>query len=370
MAHAMAVPRRSRAFWLAVVMAALLASASPAVAAPEWTTGVAEQARINCPVTGPQLYIYARVDFQADPQAIPKVGEVFYARLVVGDVSRCFNSLVGVEVVPPVGVELAVSAQAPIRCSYEVGQSDRPVPLTPAQGCGQQPGDGFVYGPRRLIGPGENGVWPLFGPGRDILVVEFPLRSSRPLRGSLVLPCPRRQGEVACRPDLAGDNLQVLVLPSPTAASGTWLAPFIGLVVEPAPTAAAPGAPAPAPAPTTTPTGGPAPQAATRLVRAPRSLRIARALRGIPVSVQVPADGATVRATLSARGLRGIRAGRIATVTRRNVRAGRLDLRLRPSRAAARALRRTRRATLTLRISVSSAGAPARTSTARIALRR
>lgn len=362
---------------LALVATALLATASPAAAAPEWATGVAEQSRTTCLLSGVRLYVYARVDFLADPQALPKVGEVFYARLVVGDVSRCHDTLVGFEVVPPVGVDLAISPQTPIRCFYEVAQSDVRTELTPAQGCGQQPGDAFAYGPRRLIGPLDNGLWPIFGQGRDILVVEFPLRSSRPLRGSLNIPCTRGPGQVACPPDRAGDNLQVLVLPIPSPPPGPWMAPHMGLVVDPAPAQAGQGGagpvpvgtPIPAPPPTSRPVPT-TPARTGRLVTAPRSLRTARALRGIRVTVRVPANRATIRVTLSARGLRGLRGGRVASTTRRNAGSGRLALRLRPTRAAARALRRTRRATLTLRVSVRVPGQPVHTSTTRIAVRR
>jgi hypothetical protein len=65
----------------------------------------------------------------------------------------------------------------------------------------------------------------------------------------------------------------------------------------------------------------------------------------------VPADGARVTATLRAR-----RIGRIAVVRRARVKAGRLTLRLKPTRAAARRLRRASRVTATLRVTVRIPG--------------
>jgi hypothetical protein len=94
-------------------------------------------------------------------------------------------------------------------------------------------------------------------------------------------------------------------------------------------------------------------------------VRLARALKGIRVRVAVPAGGARVTATLAAR-----RVGRIARVTRRRVPAGLLRLRMAPTRAAARRLRRAGALTATLRVSVTLPGQPATSETVRIRVRR
>lgn len=164
-----------------------------------------------------------------------------------------------------------------------------------------------------------------------------------------------------------------------TGARDTWLAPNVGLQVH-----GTAGAQPPAAAPpnnTTPPSATRGPTATTpprqtsgtttpaRLsLAAPRTLRMRQALRGIPVTVQVPTD-AVVRAQLRTARLRGLRNGLIARVTRR-AKAGALRLRIKPSRTAARALRRKRSVLATLRVSVTAPGAASRTATARIRLRR
>jgi hypothetical protein len=357
---------------VAAVCAALLAVATPAMAAPEWSFGNSESSTVVCPgVDGPRSTpgIQAATGILVDPQALPEVGEVFYGGVIMGTIAPCVASSAGVEVVPPTGVELAVSPQTPIRCAY----LSRTTPvveteLTPAQGCGQQPEGGF-FGPRRLLGPGVGGTWPLHEPGRDILVIGFPLRSARPLSGSVTIPgCRRTVGELACPPERAGDNLQVLLLPIDGGVT-SWLAPHMGLFVQPAPVRPQ-SPPTSAPSPSqgaAPPSSAPAP---ALLVRVPRSMRIARALAGVRIAVRVPVAGATVGATLRARGVPGLRDGRVAAMTRRNARAGLLALRLRPTRAAARALRRVRRVRLTLRVTVRVAGRPARTQSAPLLLHR
>ena len=359
--QAIAIRRRSGMGLLGLVAAALLATASPAQAAPTWVYGQSEQGLIGCGPLGVQPHIYARAGFLGDTQALPKVGDVFYGALLAGDVGKCFSGKIGLEFVPPAGVELAISPQTPVRCYYAATATpDTLVELTPAEGCSQQPGDGFAYGPRFLPGPDEGGTWPLYGAGRDILRIEFPLRSTRPLQGTVTMPggCDRPEG-IACPPDRAGDNLQVLVLPIPSGLGRKWLAPFVGLFVEPGP---APGAGAPVPPPA----GAPASPAtrAPRLV-APRLVRISRSLRGIPIRVTVPANRAAVTVTLTAG-----RLGRIATVRRRGVRAGRLRLSVKPTRRAARALRRARRVDATLRVTIRVSGRPAATASAKVRLRR
>jgi len=305
----------------------------------------------------------ATAGFRNDPQALPKVGEVFYGAAVVGSIGGCADSAAGIEPVPPVGVDLAISAQNPVRCYYASVQApSQPVELSPANGCGQTPSQGF-FGPRLLSGPGAGGTFPLVLDSQRILTVEFPLRASRPLKGSPSLSCGRRAGvDKACPPEQAGDNLQVNVVS--VDGGSNFLAPHVGLFVEPGPAAPAPGT-APSPSPT-----APGASPAELRVTAPDRLRLRRALAGVRIAVQVPADGSRVRATLTARGLRGLRGGRVASVSRRSAGAGRLALRLRPRRAAARALRRAGRATLTLRVTVRPPGQPAQRARERIRIRR
>jgi hypothetical protein len=79
----------------------------------------------------------------------------------------------------------------------------------------------------------------------------------------------------------------------------------------------------------------------------------------------VPADGARVTATLTAEGF-----GRISVVKRNGVKAGSLRLRMKPTRLAARKLRRARAVNASLRVSVKVPGQAAVVATIRIRLRR
>lgn len=277
-----------------------------------------------------------------------RVGEVFYAGALVSSVSNCFSQVTSIEVVPPVGVELAISAASPVLCKHD-DASGPPETLGPAQGCPQQAirgAYGFLL--NRTVGP-DAPLWDLTQ--KEPLMVEFPLRSTRALVGVGSPSCTRtRNVDPPWRPEQAGDNLQVGYFVA--GAIDTWLVPSVGLTV-----AAATSAPAVTAAP-----------AARLALKAPRALRIRRALKGIPVTVQVPGD-AVVKAKVSASGLRGVRGGLIAGVTRR-AGAGALKLRLKPTRKAARALRRKRLVVATVRVTVTPRGGTPQTATARVRLRR
>ena len=96
-----------------------------------------------------------------------------------------------------------------------------------------------------------------------------------------------------------------------------------------------------------------------------RSTRLRNAVKGIPLRVRVPADDARVVATLTAKGF-----GRISVVKRNGVKAGSLRLRMKPTRLAARKLRRASAVTASLRVSVKVPGQPATVETIRIRLQR
>ena len=278
-----------------------------------------------------------------------QAGEVFYAAALVAPASNCFDQATTIEVVPPVGVELAISAATPVLCKYDDANGP-PETVGAAEGCPQQAARGtygFVLG--RTAGP-KAPLWDLLN--KEPLQVSVPLRASRALAGSPSLSCGRRPGvDPPCRPEQVGDNLQVGYYVS--GATSTWLVPNVGLTV-----AAATGAPAPA-----------TPTAAARVALAvPRALRMRRALKGIPVTVRLQ-SAAVVRARVSAGRLRGVRGGLIASATRR-ARAGTLKLRLKPTRKAARALRRKRLVVATVRVSVTPRGGTPQTASARVTLRR
>lgn len=105
-----------------------------------------------------------------------------------------------------------------------------------------------TYGMALLRTSGSRaGLWQLEGMGP--LVIDFPLRASRPLNGKPSLSCGRTANvSPPCRPDQAGANLQVGY--NVTGARDTWLAPNVGLQVH---GTAAAQTPAAAPPNNTTP---------------------------------------------------------------------------------------------------------------------
>jgi hypothetical protein len=354
-----------RAASVLIAAAAVTAvAAAPAAAAPDWNYGLPEELfETTCLgiVDGSgrtELGTSLRAGMFIDSENIPKVGEVFYGAVSIGAAGGCVAKAAQPEVIPPEGVELAVSAANPVRCHFFIGEDNSDTPIVDS--CPQNPRPGPMGGLSLSPNGDPDNVWIDIGkipgttdnltrPRLEILYIEFPLRASRPLTGLPGGPsCAARASRTGpCPAASAGDFLQV-----PTklfVLGGTpVLTPAVGLTVEPS-AGAAPGPQSPA----------------TGLVTAPSSVRIGAAVRGIAVRVAVPASGARVTATLRAPGI-----GRIAVVRRSGVRAGRLALRLRPTRAAARRLRQATSVTATLRVTVRVPGQAPRTETSRIRLRR
>ena len=367
------VARRATAV-LAAASALAVGAAAPAAAEPTWYDGSSESSIVPLCFSGtPATGMVAKAWLQADPAAPTRVGDVFYASVSAGAVgSGCVDQFVDPEIVLPAGVELAVSAQHPIRCYSDDIVTGARTEVAPAQGCGQAPAQGF-HGLQLQNTSRADGLWSL--PAGKAIDIWFPLRSSRPLAGGLLLspgcgrPGANGGGRPPCRSDQAGDNLQIGVWVI-DGYGDPWLAPQIGLQVAAGASADVAGttttAP-PAPTATTPPAGARAPAAAApRLLTAPRSLRIRSALSGgIPVTLAVPAGRARVTATLSAP-----RLGRLAVVRRSGVRAGSLRLRVKPTRAPARRLRRARTVTATLRVTVRVPGRRAVSASSRIRLSR
>ena len=340
-------------------------AAAPAAAAPDWNFGLPEETQeLTCtsigagPLVGTQTEVgtSTRTGQLVDAQNIPRVGEVFYGGVMIAAVGGCAAKNVIPEIVPPLGVEVAASAASPVRCHYTLPDGSD-TQLT--EGCPQAPQPGTHGGFSLAPGGTPNNAWTGIGkipgtpdlarPQLEILYLEVPLRASRPLTGLPGNPtCATRAIQAGpCRREDAGDFLQAAVQVFATGGAPT-LAPAVGLVVQPGGGGA-----------------GPASAPGTQLLTAPRTLRIRSALRGIPISVAVPAANSRVTATLTAR-----RLGRLAVTRRSRARAGRLRLLLKPTRSAARRLRRSATLTATLRVSVRAPGARAATATAQIRLRR
>jgi hypothetical protein len=364
---------RAVAALLATPLLAAVAAA-PAGAAPDWNFGLPEETQeLTCasigagPLVGTQTEVgtSTRAGQLVDPQDIPEVGEVFYGGVMIAAVGGCAAKNVIPEIVPPLGVDVAASAANPVRCHYTLPDGSD-TQLT--EGCPQSPQPGTHGGFSLAPGGTPNNAWTGIGkipgtpdlarPQLEILYLEVPLRASRPLTGLPGGPtCATRAIQAGpCRREDAGDFLQAAVQVFSTGGAPT-LAPAVGLVVQPGGGGGDGGGGGAG--------SGPAGSPGAQLLTAPRSLRIRSALRGIPITVTVPASNARVTATLSAR-----RLGRIAVTRRSRARAGRLRLRLKPPRSAARRLRRAATLTATLRVTVRAPGARPATASASIRLRR
>jgi hypothetical protein len=346
-----------------------LLGAAPAEAALQWHSGTSESSYVLDCNFSQQPGIQANAEFQSDPQAIPGVGEVFYVRSVIARIGDgCGIDMWGhVEIVPPPGVTTAISAQHPVRCQW----LDIPTgALTPAAGCPQS-AEQAVYGPGfdQLTPGGSTPTYPWPIAYQQALVIEIPLRSNRGLQGTNPT-CSRFEGAPPCTPSQSGDTLQFTIRML-DAWSSAWLSPYVPLFVRGAGGAGAQGPGAGAPS------GGTGAGKAGLLTSAPRSLKLKQLLRGLPVTVNVATAGSTVTARLTARGLRAVRSASIVKVTviaratRRRANAGALRLRLKPTRKAARTLRRTRRPLkLRLKVRVAPPVGAAQTATTPITVKR
>jgi hypothetical protein len=338
---------------IAVLVSALVATlvAAPANAAQEWHPGTIERSTVSNCNFDPETGIIANAEFESDPGSVPKVGEVFYVRTIPGRVGNgCGTGIsVHVEIVPPAGVSPAISASTPVRCNYM--DIDTGV-LAPASGCPQEPQAG-VYGVAfDQLTPGgsaQTSPWDL--PYGKALVIEIPLRSSHELAGAPPA-CIRSNGEPPCAANQAGDSLQFADKVIDGFGS-PWLSPYVGLFVAPSAAGGGSG------------TG-------ELIVAAPRAIQISRLLSGLAITVNVAEGGSSVTAKLSVKvlGASPAKVKIIATRTVRDVAAGTLAMKLKPSRAAARSLRRARRPlTATLHVRLTPPQGGPHTATTNVTLR-
>ena len=136
------------------------------------------------------------------------------------------DQLAELDLVLPPGVSLAVDASHPIKCFYE--DPDEQAVVDPA--CPTRTVAG-VYGPQLPAGD-EGGGWDL-SPGRTY-EVQFPLVSTRQLKGGLGGYCPRNADEIAFHPDRDCLITAVHVIDGDT---NPWLTPSEDMyLAAPAPT--------------------------------------------------------------------------------------------------------------------------------------
>ena len=206
-------------------------AAPPAHAAPEWHSGEIESSTVtNCNFF-PEKGIDNLAQFQADRRRSRRSA----TRSTCGCSRRAAGAAAGSamhvhpEIVLPEGVSLAISGATPVRCLSWDYLADV---ATPLDGCPQTPQAG-IYGPafdqETATGPKPWEVPHLRG-----VVIEIPLRSSRPLKGAAGRPatCVRYGGRAAVRRAQAGDNVQLGVWVS-DGRLDPWLVPTVPLFVEP-----------------------------------------------------------------------------------------------------------------------------------------
>lgn len=222
---------------VAVLVAAGLALvfAATALAKPRWIDGrIIKSTVVSCSsiAIGSPLQItgaIAQVGFYADPKALPKVGETFYARVFIGGAGKpCADQAASIELVLPLGVKVAITPKKPIRCT-DITQK-KISRLTTAQGCPRGPQRGS-YGLLFSRTTRQDGLWAL-PPGEGVFV-DVPLRSSRKLNGiaSGLPSCVRRDGQPPCPANRARDHLQVGVRMY-DGNDNPWLVPSVGLAVR------------------------------------------------------------------------------------------------------------------------------------------
>ncbi len=175
--------------WRVVVptLAAALtcAFATPASADVQWLNGVDAFTNIfACGIGNAETGAYAHVGFLADPNAPPRVGDVYYGHTVfgaVGDTCGVSDSQpetqgAHFEVLLPRATQFAVSAQNPIKCFVTtVNQA----PQQDTADCPTGPSGGYFGG--TALNPPANDVYTI---DRGVeLDIQFPLVSSAPLLG-------------------------------------------------------------------------------------------------------------------------------------------------------------------------------------------
>jgi hypothetical protein len=269
----------------------------------------------------------------------------FYVRAIFGGInSDCVGvgGIVSLEFIPPIGVSVVNDpAYPPYWTSISPDGSQEIRQTTPVVVSSGGPDPGGVTA---QLSAGSGGpVWRYTDGGSDI-AVYVPLRTSRALDGILGPACPQIQANsqlvgsandissddyltlqdtaapAPCPPDLAGDNLQVVMNVADTGYP-TRIVPYVGLfATQPSSSSAVGSGPQDGGATTT-----PAPQGrvpAHKLsVQAPAAVSVSRARHGTKVTVRNVPDSKlatitlTLRGQLLARAIRRAGANGVVTVT-------------------------------------------------------
>jgi hypothetical protein len=310
------------------VLAAALIGASTASADTAWHDGQS----VDSHLYNPCLHIsefgaLAQAGYETDP-ATTRAGDVFYGHVVFGASTHVGGNCTDtdqaaeLDLVLPPGVSLAVDAQHPIYCfSIDQGQPAQSDPTCPTHAATG------AYGPMLPAGDG-GAAWDM-PPGRT-LEVQFPLVSTRELKGPAAGHCPESVDEISAFPQR--DCLAVAV----HVADGTddpWLFPTVQMVLAPAAVAHDPG---PGPGPGPTPATKPA-------LAVAKHLKLSSLLaHGVTATLTVPTAGSSATLTLK----QGSKT--LGKVTEQHLAAGKVKVRVALSKAAKKKLRHAKSAHLTL----------------------
>jgi hypothetical protein len=230
--------RRPRTTIAAAVALVALAACPAADAKKSWVAGSIERSTVvNCPslINGfpyTETGAVANAEAFIDKNRLPRVGQTFYVRTEPGAIGHpCASQAVGVEIVLPRGVKLAITKKTPIRCAYWDIDTRKVTKVRRSGGCPRKAKHG-LYG-LALNRTGSKGpAWDL--PYGQALRIEVPVRSKRRLKGAAGGPitCGRNMGDPPCSSKSAGDNLQFAdhVL---DGDSSPWLSPYVPLFVRP-----------------------------------------------------------------------------------------------------------------------------------------
>ena len=312
------------------VAAAALIGASTASADTSWHDGQS----VDSYVSNPCLHIsefgaLAQAGYETDPAAT-RAGDVFYGHVVFGAATHVGGNCTDtdqaaeLDLVLPPRVSLAVDAQHPIYCfSIDQGQPAQSDPTCPTHAATG------AYGPMLPAGDG-GAAWDM-PPGRT-LEVQFPLVSTRELKGPAAGHCPESVDEITAFPQR--DCLAVAVHVA-DGSDDPWLFPTVQMVLAPA--AVTPGPP---PAPGPTPPPGPATKPALAVAK---HLKLSSLLaHGITATLTVPSAGSSATLTLQ----QGPKT--LGKVTKPHLAAGKVTVRVALSKAAKKKLRHAKSAHLTL----------------------
>jgi hypothetical protein len=173
---------------LALALFAALVLAQPASAAVQWNDGTSTAyPSEDCQTETGGIGSTAETGFYADPNSWPKIGDVYYVRVVVDSgtnawagAGNCDNyQPVKVQILLPRSTQFAVSSQNPIKCLLATGPGE---PLNNATGCPTSPQAGTLSG-YHAFNPSGGGYWPVLAGGGE-LQIWVPVFSTQALTGA------------------------------------------------------------------------------------------------------------------------------------------------------------------------------------------